>query len=103
MDRRRETDSKGRCPIVCDRTSPVHDRHLASRHAARQSAAPAVIWGRADFLPASGAKPVAEGFVVRGGGFLGAAACTEGEGQEALHAVKAAWEGAPHVSHQWTF
>src|SRR5229473_1921577 len=51
----------------------------------------------------SEAKPMPEVFVVRDGNFVGAAAPTEHEAQEALDAVKAEWKEVPQISNKELF
>src|SRR5258708_14856235 len=51
----------------------------------------------------SEAKPMPGVFVVRDGDFVGAAAPTEREAQEALDAVKAEWKEVPQISNKELF
>src|SRR5439155_8366413 len=51
----------------------------------------------------SEAKPMTEVFVVRDGDFVGAAASTEREAQEALDTVKAEWKQVPQISNEELF
>ena len=51
----------------------------------------------------SDAKPSKEVFVVQDGDFVGAAAATEREAQEALDTVKAEWKQVPQISNEELF
>src|SRR5260370_21765294 len=51
----------------------------------------------------SEAKPMTEVFVVRDGDFVGAAASTEHEAQEALDTVEAEWKQVPQISNEELF